>query len=117
MGSDQSLTRIPTISELDVINRLSHQVLSTVDPSNDPTIFNSPPEGGNDAQTTVSLLKRLWNALIVSPSDKYVADFQPIHPVWLTLGFQSPNPLNDLRAGGNLSLMQVSLSYILFELS
>ena len=97
MGANQTTTRIPTNSELAVINELSHNILTQTNPN--PT--------ADENTETLALLKRLWNALVIYPDDKYVKDFQPIHPIYLTLGFQSPNPLNDLRAGGNLSLMQL----------
>ena len=77
---------------------------STSTSSNHPTPTPTP---SSSTTSTSSLLKRLWNSLIVHPSDKYMSDFQPIHPIWQTIGFQSPNPSLDLRAGGTLALSQL----------
>ncbi|GMI54871.1 hypothetical protein TeGR_g840, partial [Tetraparma gracilis] len=84
---DMPASSLPTASQLSLLKRLNSEL-------------NTPC---TDCQDDLLLLRQVWET-VVSPAEFPSPDFSIPSPLWSDhLGFQSPNPISDIRGGGRLS--------------
>lgn len=98
-GADAA-ARPPLPNEARVMANLAAQIPTAAGGTDSVPIDASGtgPNGGGDA----SLLLRVWLGL-GAPH----AEFTPVNPRWKEFGFQSDDPLSDLRGCGRLALRQL----------